>query len=128
MKNISEVESLIYQFENAQREIMLFFHNMLTKDFLLVDKITFKNPCYYNNSWICYLKPLKNGRVELAFMRGNELSNRQELLKSNGRKQLTSIEFSSIEEIPVNSIVEILHEAILLDKSTPYASKRKNIS
>ena len=122
---MSRVEDLIYEFEQEQRAIMLFFHQMLTKEFSLTDKITFGNPCYYNKSWVCYLKPLKNQAVELAFMRGNELSNEQGLLKSGGRKQLSSIEFSSLEEIPVEVIQEILHEAILLDETTPYASKRK---
>ncbi len=122
---MTEVESLIYQFDNSQREIMLFFHNILIKEFSLIDKITFKNPCYYNKSWICYLKPLKNEKIELAFMRGNELSNHQGLLKSSGRKQLRSIEFSNVKEVPVDIVKEIFHEAILLDETKPYESKRK---
>ncbi len=122
---MTEVENLIYQFDNPQREIMLFFHHMLTKEYALTGKITFKNPCYYNKSWICYLKPLKNEKIELAFMRGNELSNNQGILKSSVRKQLRSIEFSTLKEIPVDTIKEVFHEAILLDETTPYESKRK---
>jgi len=122
---MTEVENLIYEFENPQREIMLFFHKLLTDEYLLTNKITFKNPCYYKNSWICYLKPLKDGKVELAFMRGNELSNNQGILENNGRKQLRSIEFTSIKEIPIVFIKEILNEAILLDETKPYESKRK---
>ncbi|GAA3588052.1 DUF1801 domain-containing protein [Flavivirga amylovorans] len=123
---MTEVENLIYQFDNTQREIMLFFHSILTNGYSLTSKITFKNPCYYKKSWICYLKPLKNEKIELAFMRGNELSNNQGLLKSNGRKQLRSIEFSNLKEIPLETIKEILHEAILLDETKPYESKRKS--
>jgi len=122
---MTEVENLIYQFDNSQREIMLFFHKMLTSEFLLTDKITFKNPCYYRKSWICYLKPIKNEKVELAFMRGNELSNGQKILKSNGRKQLRSIEISNLKEIQLDIIKEILNEAIYLDETKPYESKRK---
>ena len=122
---MNTVESFIYQFDDSQREIMLFFHQMLTGEYSMVPKITFKNPCYYKKSWICYLKPLKNEKIELAFMRGNELSNSQGLLKSNGRKQLRSLVFSTVEEIPVALVKEIFHEAILLDEVTPYASKRK---
>ncbi|MEM7550329.1 MAG: DUF1801 domain-containing protein [Bacteroidota bacterium] len=122
---MTEVENLIYEFDEPQREVMLFFHHMLTREYCLIDKVTFKNPCYYNKSWICYLKPSKNGKVELAFMRGNELSNSQGLLKSGDRKQLRSIEFSSVKEIPLNEIKEIFHEAILLDETKPYESKRK---
>lgn len=120
-----EVESLIDQYESTQRELLLFFHEMLTREYALTAKITFKNPCYYKKSWICYLKPLKNEKVELAFMRGNELSNHQGLLKSHGRKQLRSIEFAAIKDIPLDALKEIFHEAILLDEVQPYASKRK---
>ncbi len=122
---MSEVENLIYQFDNSQREILLFLHNMLTKEYGLTDKITFKNPCYYNKSWICYLKSVRSESIELAFLRGNELSNVQGILKSHGRKQLRSIEFSEIKEIPIESVKEILQEAILLDEAKPYQSKRK---
>lgn len=69
-----KVEELIFQYEDTQREIMLFFHKLLTNGYGLIDKITFKNPCCYRNSWICYLKAIKNNQVELAFLRGNELS------------------------------------------------------
>lgn len=123
---MTEVENLIYRFEGSQREIMLFFHKLFTGEFGLTDKITFKNPCYYKNSWICYLKPLKNGKTELAFMRGNEFSNIQGLLKSNGRKQLKSIEFDDLKKIPLKLLKEIIHEAILLDETIPYASKRNS--
>ena len=122
---MTPVENFIYEFDNEQREIMLFFHQMLTTEFSLTDKITFGNPCYYKKSWICYLRPLKNQNIELAFMRGNELSNNQGLLKSSGRKQLRSIEFSNLKEVPINIVKEIIHEAILLDETKPYESKRK---
>ncbi|PQJ79864.1 DUF1801 domain-containing protein [Polaribacter porphyrae] len=122
---MTEVESLIYQSDGTQRAIMLFFHHMLINDYDLNDKITYKNPCYYKNSWICYLKPLKNKLVEVTFMRGNELSNNQGLLKSNGRKQLKGIMVSNIKDIPLNAFREILNEAILLDETKPYKSKRK---
>lgn len=123
---MTEVEGYIHQFDNAQREIMLFFHHLLTNDYSLTSKITFKNPCYYGNSWICYLKALKNDKIELAFMRGNELSNDQGLLMSKGRKQLRSIDFSDVKEIPIEMIREVFQEALLLDEVKPYESKRKS--
>lgn len=122
---MTEVENLIYQFENPQREIMLYFHRMLTNDYLLTEKVTFNNPCYYKQSWICYLRPLKADKVELAFLRGNELSNSQGILKDNGRKQLRSIELADIKTIQLDVIREIINEAIYLDETTPYESKRK---
>jgi len=123
---MSEVEELIYQFEGNQREVMLHFHNLLTKDLNLTEKIRFKIPFYYGRSWICYLNPVKNNKIELAFVRGNELSNYQEILDNRGRKQVYSIEFEKISEIPIQQINEIIHEAILLDEIKPYKSKRKS--
>lgn len=119
------VEDCIYALEEPRQRMMLFFHQWFTQEFSLTDKITFGNPCYYRKSWICYLKPLKNKKVELAFLRGNELSNHQGLLKSGGRKQVRSLEFSNLDEIPLDTLREILHEALVLDETKPYASKRK---
>ena len=122
---MTEVENLIYGFEGQQRKIMLHFHNLLTNDYHLTSKITFKSPCYYRKSWICYLKATKRNTVALTFFRGKELSNDQGLLKSNGRKQLLSIDIDKMESIPDIALKEIIHEALLLDKTTPYESKRK---
>ena len=121
---MTEVENLIYQFDLAQREMMLFFHKLFTEEYLLTDKITFKNPCYYKNSWVCYLKALKNGKVEIAFMRGNELSNTQGILKDKGRKQLRSIDIVNLNKALLDVIREIVNEALVLDEAKPYESKR----
>jgi len=121
---MTAVEDLIYQYEGEQRTILLYFHDLLLNDLNLTAKITFGNPCYYGKSWICYLKPTKNGAIELAFLRGNELSNEQGLLQSKGRKQLRSVEFASANAIPQDAVMEVLHEAMVLDDSTPYESKR----
>lgn len=121
---MSEVEEFINQFEGEQIEIMLYFHNWLANELNLIDKIRFDIPFYYNLSWICYLNPKKNGNVEFAFVRGNELSNEQGLLESKGRKQVYSIEINSIENIPHDELHDIIHEAILLDQTKPYQSKR----
>lgn len=121
-----ESEDFIYQYEGHQRDVMFFFHNWLTAELGLTSKISYKIPFYYRRSWICYLNPGKDGRVELAFTRGNELSNNQGILESFGRKQVCSVMFDSVSDIPMQEIKEIIHEAILLDESTPYASKRKS--
>jgi len=125
---MTEVENLIYQFDDHQREIMLHFHDLLISEYNLTSKVTFKSPCYYGKSWICYLKPIKENKVELAFFRGNELSNSQGLLKKNGRKQLLSVVLDNIENIPHKTLNETFHEAIILDETKPYESKRTSDS
>jgi hypothetical protein len=122
---MTEVEDYIYNFEDSQRDILVYIHRLLSVDLNLEDKLRYKIPFYYRKSWICYLNPLKNKSIEFAFVRGNELSNSQGLLDSKGRKQVWSIEFNKLSEIPIMELNEIIQEAILLDETVPYGSKRK---
>jgi len=123
---MTAVEDFIYQLEGNQREVLLYFHHLLTTDLNLTEKIRYKIPFYYGKSWICYLNPTKDGRIEYAFVRGNELSNAQGLLEHKGRKQVYSVTFEKVSDIPQSTIQEIIQEAILLDETTPYQSKRKS--
>lgn len=66
------------------------------------------------------MNPGKNGSVELAFTRGNELSNGQGLLEDKGRKQVKSIAFTTRSEIPEQMMREVIHEAIILDETVKY--------
>jgi hypothetical protein len=122
---MTEVEDYIYSFVDSQREILLYLHKLLAVELNLTDKLRFKIPFYYRKSWICYLNPTKNNTIELAFVRGNELSNAQGLLDNKGRKQVWSIELEKRTEIPIKELTEIIQEAILLDEMVPYKSKRK---
>ncbi len=122
---MTEIEDLIYQYEGEQRNLLLFFHELWTEEYGLSAKVTFGNPCYYGRSWICYINPLKDGKVEVAFLRGNELSNEQGLLADNGRKQVRSVTFAERNEIPMDLLDELISEAIVLDETVAYASKRK---
>jgi hypothetical protein len=123
---MTEVEEYIYNLEGSQREIMLYFHKLLSVELNLTDRIRFKVPFYYRKSWICYLNPTKNNTVEFAFVRGNELSNSNGLLESKGRKQVLSIEVTNLSKLPFSELSEIIQEAIILDDTIPYASKRRS--
>jgi filamentous hemagglutinin family protein len=122
---MSKVWDFIHQYEGNQRDVMVYFHHLLTMELNLEEKIRFGIPFYFGRSWICYLNPIKNQKIELAFVRGNELSNIQGLLDNKGRKQVYSIEFEKVSDIPEFVIHEIIQEAILLDETTPYESKRR---
>jgi hypothetical protein len=122
---MTEVENFIFGLEGDQREIMLYFHHLLVDKMNLHCKMRFKIPFYDGKSWICYLSPLKDGRVELVFTRGRELSNEQGLLQARERKQVAGMLFGKLSEIPEETVREVIHEAILLDEIKPYESKRK---
>lgn len=118
-------QSFILNYQNIQGQIMQYLHDLLISYPEITPKIRYKVPFYYRKSWICYLNPTKTNEVEFAFPRGNELSNQQGLLESKGRKQVFSVTFSNLNEIPEQVINELIQEAIMLDDTVPYASKRK---
>lgn len=110
--------------DDGQKAILSHLHELLMNHPSMVTKIRYNIPFYYQKSWICYLNPLKNGAVELVFLRANELSNEQGALQFNGRKQVAGLSYYSPQDIDENLLLEILGEAILLDETVPYASKR----
>ena len=121
---MTQVEDFISLQEGETRQIMQYLHDVLAGELGLVDKIRYRIPFYYHKSWICYSNPLKSNGVELAFLRGNELSNEQGILDFKGRKQVAGIELRTFSEIPRAAIYEIIQEALILDEIKPYASKR----
>ncbi len=108
-----------------QKDLMEHLHEMLTVEFNLEPKLRYGIPFYYKKSWICYLNPLKEDKLELAFLRGSELSNEQGLLDARNRKMVKGIELSDLRSIPVRPIREIIHEAILVDETIPYNIKNR---
>lgn len=120
------VEDFFYEFEGEQQKIMLFLHEKLTDEFQLTAKLRYKIPFYFRLSWICYINPTKDNRVEFAFIRGNEMSNFQNILESKGRKLVYSLTVEKLSDLPIDLLNEVILEAITLDEMKPYASKRKS--
>ncbi|MEM1407658.1 MAG: DUF1801 domain-containing protein [Bacteroidota bacterium] len=119
------VDDFIQNYEGEQRKILNYLHLALADELELIPKIRYKIPFYYKRSWICYLNPTKRKTVDFCFLRGNELSNQQELLSGKGRKQVMSIEIAKLSDLPEGAIKEVIHEALLLDESVPYSVKSK---
>jgi hypothetical protein len=71
---------------------------------------------------LCYLN-IRQGRVELGLYRGVYLSNANGLLQGDG-KLIKHIVLSADEDIPVQGIQEILHEAVELNKKAPLKLKK----
>jgi len=117
------VDEFILNHQGKQREIMLYISHLLLDQPGVYGKITYKIPFFYRKSWLCYLNPTRDGGVEFAFTRGNELSNDAGLLVARGRKQVMGITFYDVNEIPHDSLAGIIHEALLLDEQVPYRLK-----
>lgn len=125
---MNAVKSFILEKEGNQKALLQYFHRLMMDQPGVVSKIRYQIPFYYRKSWICYLNPVKKGGIELAFLRGNELSNEQGLLDFRGRKQVAGIVFNQLAGIPEEAVMEMIQEALLLDEEIAYASKRKKKS
>jgi hypothetical protein len=119
---MNEVEEYIYGYEGDTLEVMKYLHDLMMDQPGISCKISFKIPFYYRKSWICYIYPQKKGGIEFVFTRGHELSNEQGILDPRGRKEVAGILLKSLEDIPQESLFEVIQEAILLDESVPYKS------
>lgn len=109
------VEDFILGLDGQQKAIVSYLHNRLTNDHDLIPKIRFKIPMYFRKTWVCYLNPIKNDGIELAFLNGNKLSNDQGLLNSKDRKMVSGIDLFHISKIQEKLIDEIIQESIILD-------------
>jgi len=122
---MSPVDAYIIDLQGSQKKIMMYLHSYL-EGLNLEAKIRYKIPFYFGKkSWVCYLNPKESDSVELAMLRGNELSNEQGALQFKGRKQVAGITISKVEDIPFAILQEILQEAILLDETVKYDVRRK---
>lgn len=126
ISSMSSVEDYIAsQPDTSVRELLQYLHDTITENPGVTHKIRYKIPFYYRMSWFCYLNPQKDGKVEFVFIRGNELSNIQGILDPRGRAQVSGIMLTPGGEIPEADIREVIQEALLLDETVPYKSKRK---
>ncbi|OWY18967.1 DUF1801 domain-containing protein [Sphingobacteriales bacterium UPWRP_1] len=125
---MTDCTDFIFGYPSPQREVMLYLHRLFTGFPGVVGKITYKIPFYYRKTWVCYLNPTKNGAVELGFTRGAELQNESGLLQAKGRKTVSSVTFATPADIPEETLLQVWHEALLLDETVPYSVKkfRKN--
>jgi hypothetical protein len=119
---MNEVEAYIYGFAGDTLEVMKYLHDLMMDQPGIRCKLSFKIPLYYRNSWICYIYPQKKGGIEFVFTRGKELSNEQGILHARGRKEVAGIYLKSLDDIPSESLLEVIQEAILLDETVPYKS------
>lgn len=110
------VEHFILGLNGQQKAIVIFLHQRLTNYHGLQPKIRYKVPMYFNRKWVCYLNPIKGNGIELAFLKGNQLSNEQGLLNKKDRKMVAGIDLYSVESIPERVIDEIIQEALLLEE------------
>lgn len=115
-----DIHSFTSDLNAKQSNTIMLLHNMIMENPGLEIKKRWKLPFYFRKSWICYFNILKNGEVEWAFVRGNELSNELGWLEDRGRKQIYSVSFSGPEDIDMTKANIYFQEALLLDEHVKY--------
>ena len=85
------------------------------------EKLAYGVPYFSRNRRVCFIWPASaplgptNAKVSFGFCYANLLSNTQGLLLKEGRKQVYIARFSSLNEIDEKLLLEIIHEALLVD-------------
>ncbi len=113
---MSACQDYLFDLEGRQRQIA----EILSEQFLAFPgiqcRIRFRIPFFYQHSWICYLNPVKNEGIELAFIYGYRLADPEGLLQAHGRKQVKGVRLYRVTELPLESIQILFSEALLLDE------------
>jgi hypothetical protein len=106
----------------AEQEVVVRVRDLIQTNFPeLKEKFAYGVPYYWGFSRICFLYPASfpysglDAGVNLGFARGHLLSNEQEVLQLGDRKELAYVTFRSVGDIREDVLLEILHEAMLLD-------------
>ena len=112
---MNPVEEYFLNQKEPLQSTMLYIRQIIFETLPNVEeKYKWKIPFYYyNGNGICYLNILKNTNyVDLGFIDGFKLSNKQGILKAgSNRKMVKSIEYHSLESINVKLLKEVLLEA-----------------
>lgn len=85
------------------------------------EKISYGVPYYFHNTRVCFIwpasvRPGPPSGVQFGLCRGYLLSNDRGLLAMNGRKQVATVTFHSVEEIDEQALRELIDEAVLIDE------------
>ncbi|MBV6439512.1 MAG: hypothetical protein EPGJADBJ_01153 [Saprospiraceae bacterium] len=106
----------------AEKSVCLRLRDLLGEHFPeLREKFAYGVPYYWRYSRICFIYPssfpysgMETG-VAFGFARGQLLSNEQGLLDLGERKEVGYVRLLSEKDIREEPILELLHEAVLLD-------------
>lgn len=124
MRNI---EDFISSLPKDEQIILKMLRNLIIDaDPRVQEKLSYGVPYYSRNRRMFFLWPasaLSSARnkkkappkVTMGFSYGNLLSNEQQILNRENRKQVFTIPFSSVSEIDERILLELVNEAIIID-------------
>lgn len=118
---MSTIEEFIYDLPKDECEMCFRLRNIIlsvTSD--LEEQFSYGVPYYFRRRRVCCIWPAsakagpKRG-VFVGFAYGNLLSNEQGIIEMGNRKRFGLIRYYNVKEIQEEPLLEILHEAILVD-------------
>jgi len=99
-----------------QSELFIYLDKLILGTEGTSNKMRFKIPFYDNNSWFCYLNPVKSTHVDFCFLKGKEMKTTFDLLDLRNRKMVSSILIDVNSEIPEKLLIDMINHAIGLNK------------
>lgn len=112
---MNPAEEYILNYKGPQQELMAFLHQHFLNRGLQA-RLSYGLPFYYGQKWLCYLKPNKDGSLDLSFTRANQFEDPSGLLESRGRRQISSLCLWPEQDLPLEAIDSIIDAALYLDR------------
>ena len=109
------LDDFIEKLNDGQLAIFNYLHDQFLAFPEISYKIRYKIIFYDYKSWLCYINPLKQGGVELCFIKGQVLQIHRDLLKAKNRKMIAGITIDDLKTAPLEKIMDCFAEALMLD-------------
>ena len=114
---MNPVESFIYSNKGKQQEILIFFNDLFTKKYKLTAQRKWGIPVYSAKKMVFYLNPDKKiDGIHLCFYHGIELAKNHSILKTKGRKLVSSILITNLESMPFQELEDCIEDALEREK------------
>lgn len=111
---MNPAENYIINQPEPYRDILLYLQVMVERTIPELElKYKYKTPFYYlNGKPFCYFNAShKKKFVDVGFCRGNQILIHNEYLVSEKRKKMTSLRYTSLEDVDSQILVEVLEAA-----------------
>ncbi|MEM6722633.1 MAG: DUF1801 domain-containing protein [Bacteroidota bacterium] len=115
---MNAVEAYIIDQPEVQRELLWKLHHLISSIEGVNSHIKYDIPFYEWSKPLCYLNPIKKHAVELAFTRGFELNDPNQVLEARGRKKVKGIQFATLSAIQDSLVLDLVQAAIDLEKNS----------
>lgn len=126
-----DFDSFLEALPLSEQAICTRLRNLLLGHFPeLQEKFSYGAPFYHRNNRVCFIYPASlpysgiDTGVSFGFNKGHLLSNEHGLLDLSTRKEVAYISILRERDIQEDLLLEILHEAILVDAEIPFRKKR----